>query len=215
MPPIHWSIPDIADALHGGLERASTALELAQEVRGLDARDELELHPLIQDVLREAGFGVHPEQRYPADRLHQKRSEGGRCDIVLTPDGRALQEPDIEATLFTPADAVALSDAFWLEIKVIAQFTEAGPNARYAADLQEPVRRDVAKLARDPGIRHAALCLLLFCADDDVAAHDLREWERRCMARDLPIGIPCTRRTTIGNRYGNTVCVMALYHVRA
>src|SRR6187549_575646 len=74
--PHRWSWHDLADALAAGLERAVAATELEQAVRGLDARSELELHPLLHAALREAGYGVFPEQRFPRERGKRRRSEG-------------------------------------------------------------------------------------------------------------------------------------------
>ncbi|HEX7009816.1 MAG TPA: hypothetical protein VF184_07535, partial [Phycisphaeraceae bacterium] len=84
---MRWSIADIADAVAAGLSAQARAEDLEQAVYGLDARDELELHPLIQQALRAAGYGVWPEQRYPGAWNHRKRSLGQRCDLVLTPNG--------------------------------------------------------------------------------------------------------------------------------
>ena len=81
-----WSIADIADSLEAGLRADAAALDAEHAVYGLDARDELALHPLVASWLNHAGFGVHREQRYPADRPRTSRiSEGERCDFVLTP----------------------------------------------------------------------------------------------------------------------------------
>lgn len=209
-----WSIPDIAEALQAGLTTCEAALELEQAVYGLDALDELSMHVLLQDGLRDAGFGVHPEQRYPRDRSQRKQSEGERCDIVLTQSQRALMEPDIEATLFEPPDAVPLQDAFWLEVKVVNQYIEQGANPRYAAELARPIQRDIIKLSKDPGIAHAATLIILHTADDHVASHDLNIWEDRCLRKRIPIGMPIIRRVPLIDRFGNRVCTLALYPVR-
>ena len=81
-----WSVADIADALEIGLTHKAEQLDKEQAVRGLDSLEELDLHPIIAAALLEAGYGVHREQRYPADQLKRKRSEGERCDFVLTQD---------------------------------------------------------------------------------------------------------------------------------
>jgi hypothetical protein len=107
---IDWSWPALADALASGLARAAAAIELEQAVDGLDARAELGLHPVLQAALRDAGYGVFPEQRFPRDRGQRKRSAGARCDLVVTPDAG------------TPLDDGALGDALWIEVKVVAQF---------------------------------------------------------------------------------------------
>lgn len=209
-----WSIPDIAEALQSGLDAREQDLNVEQAVYGLDALDELSLHLLLQDGLREAGFGVFPEQRYPRDRVRRSRAEGERCDIVLTPEARALMEPDAEATLFEPVDAVPLLDAFWLEVKVVNQYIEEGANPRYAAELARPIQRDIVKLSKDPGIQHAATLIVLHTADDHVADHDLGIWEDRCLRRRIPIGMPIIRRVPLIDRFGNRLCTLALYPVR-
>ncbi|MCK4872547.1 MAG: hypothetical protein KAS72_07460 [Phycisphaerales bacterium] len=210
---VMWSIADIADALEAGLVERTKRLDEEQAVLGIDALDEISLHPILHHALRAAGYGIHPEERYPRDRIRRNRSEGERCDIVLTPDERILEVPEAEATLFAPPQPVALDDAFWLEVKVVAQFTDEGANARYAAELLEPVRRDVRKLAADTGIRHAGVLLVLHTIDRTVADHDLELWQDRCLERSLPIGPPSLRRIPITDRVGNSLCTLALYPV--
>src|SRR5690625_3842563 len=62
---VAWPVDAICDAVAVGLRRRAADADLAQDVYGLDALDELGLHPLIQDALAAAGWGVWPEQRYP------------------------------------------------------------------------------------------------------------------------------------------------------
>jgi len=208
-----WSIADMADVVERGLRARVEEDDRAQVVRGFDALDEVALHPLIHESLRRGGYGVYPEERYPADRRRRKRSEGRRCDVALTPDGRPLAQPDVENTLFEPPDAIALPDAFWLEIKVVAQFTEEGPNRRYSAELLAPVRRDVAKLARDEGILHAGVMLMLLVADKEVAENDLQLWHSRCLERGFPTGVPAVRHTRLTERIGHGCCSIAIFPV--
>ncbi len=209
-----WSIAEIADAIQTGLQARAAQDDQAQVVRGFDALAEVSLHPLIQSALRSAEYGVHPEQRFPADRAKKKRSEGKRCDITLTPEHKPLATPDATETLFDPPNAVPLSEAFWLEIKVVAQFTEFGePNARYSASLLQPVKRDVSKLAGDPDIRHAGLLLILFVADKQTSEHDLLAWQQRCLTGGYPIGGPAVRHVTITDRIGHGYATLALFPV--
>ena len=205
-----WLWDDVADALAAGLARASDDVEREQAVRGLDARGELALHPLLHDALRAAGFGVAAEVRFPRERPKRRRTEGARCDMVLTPGGLPLADPGAQLGLFAPADAVPLDDAAWLEVKVVAQFHEQGPNRAYATALQHPVWKDVEKLASDPEIRRAAVLLVLFTADAAVAAHDLGVWSARASLRGLSL-LPDVRRTlAVGDRLGNRVCTIAV-----
>src|SRR5688572_1192704 len=136
------SVADIADAIEAGLRHRFEQLDAEHAVYGLDSLDELALHPVIEQSLRDGNFGVHREQRYPADRRKRSFSEGERCDFVLTPDGRDLIHPDAAGTLFDPADALELCDAFWLETKIVAQFNCEGPNANYSSQLLSTVRQD-------------------------------------------------------------------------
>jgi hypothetical protein len=193
-----WSWPALADALAAGLAGAAEAVEIEQAVRGLDACRELELHPVLQAALREAGYGVFPEQRFPRDRSQRKRSAGSRCDLVVTPDA-------------APLDDAALGDALWIEVKVVAQFQPLGPNRSYARALQSPVWNDVKKLASDPAIAHGLVLLVLFTADAATADHDLEVWRSRAVARGLHLW-PCVQRSLpIGDRLGNRLCTVALF----
>jgi hypothetical protein len=205
-----WWAGDVADALHHGLARANAELSREQAVYGLDALDELGLHPVLEQVLRESGYGVHREKRYPADRVKRAESHGERCDFVLTPDGRELHEPDKAGTLFDAPDAASLRECYWMEVKVAHQSTVEGPNPRYSAQVLSVSRGDVAKLNKDPDIVHAGLCFIAFLQDEEVARHDLRVWYDRCIERGLPVSYPSIRIVPITNRLGNAVAAIAL-----
>jgi len=211
--PSVWSIAEIADALEAALRAEADRNDHEQSVRGLDALDELSLHPLLAGGLSAAGHGVFGEQHYPTVGRRQRDSEGERCDLVLTPGGRDLNDPSREPTLFDPPDAVALDEAFWLEVKVVCQLTPEGPNQRYASQLLSTVREDVTKLSRNRGIRHSALLIILFAEDRSTAEHDLAAWLDRCLGRGLPVGSPSLRTFGITDRLGNGVCAVALYPV--
>jgi hypothetical protein len=208
-----WSIAEIADAIESALADAARRNDREQSVRGLDALDELSVHPLLAGGLSAAGYGVFGEQHYPTVGRRQRDSEGERCDLVLTPGGRDLNDPSREPTLFDPPGAVALDEAFWLEVKVVCQFTPEGPNQRYASQLLSTVREDVTKLSRNRGIRHSALLIILFAEDRSTAEHDLAAWLDRCLGRGLPVGSPSLRTLRITDRLGNGVCTVALYPV--
>lgn len=187
----------VAEALAAGLTRAAEEVELEQAVHGLDARSELELHPILHAALREAGYGVAAEQRFPRDRHQRKRSVGARCDLVVTPGG-ALDD---------------LGDAMWIEVKVVAQFHPLGPNRSYAAALQSPVWKDVEKLASDPAIAHGIVLLVLFTADAVTADHDLEVWRARAVERGLHLWPRVQRTLPIGDRLGNRLCTVALFPI--
>ena len=208
-----WSIENIASCIEAGLVREASRLELEQAVYGLDSRGEAPLQLQIAEALQAAGHGVYREQRYPAYRSCRRESEGERCDLVLTPNARPLAAPERNPTLFDPTDAVALADAYWMEIKVVAQFTTRGPNPRYSS-LFGPVRRDITKLSKQPGILHAGLLIVLFVEDKKVADHDLRVWTSQCKEHGHRIGRPELRSVAVNDRLGNNFCRLALFPVQ-
>ena len=208
-----WSGAELADAIIDGLGHVESMLAKEQAVGGLDGLIEVLLHPHLEQALSATGLGVHREVRYPSARGRRSLAEGRRCDLVLTPDGLPLNDPQADATLFDHPDAVELSDAFWLEVKSVAQFNETGANATWASELLSSVRLDVAKLASDEGIVHSGLLIVLHAASDEVVDHDLGVWEDACLERGLPIGSPWRRRMPLLDRLGNTKCAIALYPV--
>ena len=58
-----WSIAEIADAVEKGLKQQAQNDDVEQAVYGFDHHDELGLHPIVQDAIKQAGFGIIPEQR--------------------------------------------------------------------------------------------------------------------------------------------------------
>lgn len=213
---MRWSFSDIADAVYAGLRQRARQDDLEQAVYGLDTLDELRLHPIIQQALREAGYGVWPEQRYPGDRLRDHRSHGQRCDIVLTPPPEALplRDPLVKGTLFDDQPACDAQSAYWLEIKTVAQFETSGPFARYSTELLAPVAEDVRKLWNDSGLFHGGLLIVLFTQSREVAEHDLAVWHDRCLRRGFPVGPPALRGFPITDRIGNAWCQVAMFGVK-
>ncbi len=211
--PTMISPADLADAIAGEFEHIEGDLRIEHAVYGLDARNEVALHTTLADALQRAGFGVYAEQRYPGQRS-RKRSEGERCDLVITADALPLRQPDQQDTLFDAPNAIDLDEAFWMEVKVVNQFTIEGPNGSYSSDLLSTVRKDVRKLSREPGILRAGLLIVLFVADPRIAEHDLHIWEQRCIAGSYPIEPPIRRDIAILDRHGNDTIALALYPVR-
>lgn len=209
-----WSIEAIADAVFEGLVERAHADDLEQAVYGFDALDELSLHPIIQAALRRGGYGVWPEQRYPGAWNNTKRSEGRRCDVVLTKHDHPLRNPEVKSTLFDTPEAADADEAYWLEIKTVAQHERSGPFPRYSAELLSCVTQDVVKLWNDGVIRHAGLLLVLFTEDRRVAEHDVEAWHKRCVERGLPVSRPALRGLAINDRIGNAWCAVALFGVR-
>ncbi len=212
---MRWDATDILEASHGALFDGARAADEEQAVYGIDALDELALHPLLQRGLTAEGYGVWPEQAFPTDRVgRKKKSEGKRCDIVLTHDDAPLVEPDAEATLFSEPDAVPLEAAYWMEVKTVAQFTDEGPSRNYSKELLSPVRADVRKLAQDPLIYYAALLLVLFTHDQATADADLVTWQKKCLDKHYPVAPPVVRAEPITDRMGNARMTTALFPIR-
>lgn len=181
-----------------------------------------------------------------ADDVPQPRDRR-RCDLVLTPrPGQILADPltieraavstrrAIEGTLFQAdahrheADAraaaaaasaghVAPEDAFWLEVKLVAQHAYnagiPGPNRTYASELRRTAA-DLKKLDDDDRIRAGGLLLITLTHDEGVARHDLTELLHLCLDRDLSIASPAMRFIPIRERIGNHVCGVCLIELR-
>jgi len=209
-----WSTADVAEAIERGLKKRSSEDDLEQAVYGFDALDELGLHPLIFGSLRSEGWGVWPEQVYPSDESKRKKSQGKRCDCVLTHDGLPLRDREVRGTVFDTIEAEDLETAYWLEIKTVAQYETSGAFKRYSAELLNPVMKDVKKLWSDGVIRHAGLLIVLFTDGPDVAEHDLAVWHDRCLSKGLPIASPAVRGFPITDRMGNAWCTVAVFGVR-
>ncbi len=212
---MRWSCADIADAVAAGLKEQAARDDLEQAVYGFDARDELGLHPLLHDALRQAEYGVWPEQRYPSDRDKPRRSEGKRCDMVLTrsPD-LPLKDPLVTGTLFDNQPAAEVEQAYWLEVKLVAQFETEGPFPRYSAELMSPVTQDIRKIWTEPLIVHGGLLLVLFCGDQQIAEHDMGIWHERCMHKGFPVAPPAARGFAITDRIGNGWCQIGVFGIR-
>ncbi|MEM1210969.1 MAG: hypothetical protein AAGI68_01595 [Planctomycetota bacterium] len=211
---MRWFTADIAEAVEAGLRARAAADDAEQSVYGFDALDELGLHPLIHDGLRAAGWGVFPEVRYPGDWTKRKRSEGLRCDVVLTADGTPVRDPAVKQTLFDSPAATDAGAAYWLEVKTVAQFETGGPFRRYSAELLSPVAKDVKKVWSDGVIAHGGLLLVLFTAGEAVAEHDLGAWHERCLRKGYPVGPPAVRGFPITDQIGNAWCAVAVFGVR-
>lgn len=211
---MYWSPADIADAVAHGFEKQARRDDAEQAVYGFDIRDELALHPLIHEALRDGGYNVWPEQRYPDDRTRPRRSEGKRCDVVLTLDDLPLRDPLIRGTLFDNQPATNPQDAYWLEIKTVAQFDAQGPFHRYSAELLAPVTQDVRKIWSDSSIRFGGLLLVLFAQTQEVAEHDLSAWYNRCIQRGLPVIPSVNRGVHLTDRIGNGWCAVSVYSIR-
>ncbi|MEO0588844.1 MAG: hypothetical protein AAF078_14545 [Planctomycetota bacterium] len=205
---------DLADAVAAGLRGRAERDDLEQVVYGFDALDELGLHPLLAEAIEAAGHGVLREQRYPGHWRKRKKSEGQRCDLVVTPDGLPLRDPAMKATLFDRQPAVDAEEAYWLEVKTVAQFELDGAFRGYSSELLTPVMADLKKVWLDGVIAHGGLLVVLFTASAEIAEHDLAAFHRRALEKGMPVYPPCTRGFGITDRIGNARCTVSVFGVR-
>jgi len=213
-----WSLPEVCDIATGALASEATRLDLEQATYGLDAKDELSLHAVLREGFASAQFGVLAEQRYPQSRARRRRSEGERCDIVLTPaPEQALTDPLLDDTLFA-GQGVSPRGALWLEVKIARQFAltdgVAGPSPWYTTQLLTAATADVRKLVRESGVNFACLLLVLFTRDAATAKYDLDVWLSRCLDHNLPIEAPIIGRFAIADRLGNESCTVSLTRIK-
>jgi len=214
---IAWDFDGLCAQAADALRAEADRLDAEQAVRGVDALDELALHPILRSGLANAGYAALPEQRYPGDRARPNRAEGERCDVVLLDEADAdharLLDPLDAGTLFAER-GVAPESALWIEIKIAHQHAliegVARPNPRYGAVLLREAPKDARKLHRDPHIRSAALLLVMFNTDEPTARHDVEAWRRRCLERAIPLAAPYQRRFPINDRIGNAVGAVLL-----
>jgi hypothetical protein len=223
-----WSAFDIAAMAGRILRGASEAFDAEQSVRGLDALDELSLHPILARGFEAEGLGVFREQCYPGTPGRPIRRDRERCDLVLAqtpglplldPVARRRERAEAADTLFvTQVEAaspagVACDEALWLEVKSVGQFcfTDGvpGPNPTYVSDMTAWIK-DLAKLARDPVILHAAALAVVFAADERTLRHDLGVAIERALKRDLPLAAPAIECFQIADRIGNAVAGVAV-----
>lgn len=232
-----WSGSELVRIAAQAVRDEDGRLHREQAVRGVDALDEVGLHPILGEGFRRAGLGVWPERPY-AGRVAERaiRRDRERCDLVLTHEaGSRLLDPVAElveidratGTLFEPvAEAMAGADAgvvepgeaYWLEVKAVAQFAyvEGVPRANrsYATQLVRGPLGDVRKLAREASIGHAGAMVVLFAEDARTIEHDLAEMTHRLLDQEAPIREPVWEVFAIEDRAGNGACGVALAPVR-
>lgn len=221
-----WRDDELLELAAKALREHAASLDAEQSVRGLDALDEVDLHPILAAGFAGAGFGVHREVPYPGPRGARPRTaERERCDLVLLPPGATrlrdpvatLRERDaLRGTLFeslgTPASAgdSPPEDACWIEVKTVGQFEcvegVPGPNRSYASGLVRSMTTDLRKLARDPRIMTGALMLVLFTADKAVGEHDLHLALHKAIDARAPVRTVRRASFAITERIGNAWC---------
>lgn len=217
IPAGMWDLDAILETTSRALRDEDARLAAEQSTLGIDALDELEMHPLLARAFEGAGFGVLREQRYPSIASLPRRSEGDRCDLVLTPGpNQALRDPLERESLFAQS-GIEPAEALWMEIKLAHQYalTDGAlrANPAYSSELLQLVPQDIRKLSRDEQIAHACVILLLFTQDEATALHDLAAWSRRAVENGLPCSAPLAQGLAITDRMGNGACHACLIQV--
>jgi hypothetical protein len=232
-----WDVQAIHRALVDGLRRHEAELASEQAVRGLDALDELSVHPLLAQGLAHEGWGVLRETPYPVTAglgtqgNRPRHRERDRCDIVLTPSRQMmlidpiaqLRERDkwqgslfeAQSSAVVPApQACAPADAFWLEVKVVGQFAFVHgvpiANGAYGSQLTAAFAGDLSKLAADAEVRFGAAVLVLFTQDEATAKHDLTVALHRVLDKGFSLRNPIIESFAITDRIGNACCTVAM-----
>jgi hypothetical protein len=144
---------------------------------------------MLADGLRR-WYDVAREVHYPST-AGRKLTHRPRCDLVLTPKGRALKLDSSPPTLFDPPDLCDPSDALWLEVKVAYQFREGGVrHGGYGAQWQTNVVEDLRKMEADEKIREAGLVLLVFNESGEILEKDLELFEDVLARKEVTRGLP-------------------------
>ncbi|MBK7405641.1 MAG: hypothetical protein IPJ41_13710 [Phycisphaerales bacterium] len=232
-----WYAEDITEAMAEGLRFAERALREEQAVHGLDALDEVQMHPLLAAGLAGAGLTVFREMPYPAPAEGiPKASERERCDLVLAPGGTVGLRDEVaarrerqaaEGTLFAGPLArveapqelgkIEPQEAYWLEVKTFGQFSYtdgvAGQNRTYLSQFNACLA-DVRKLSRVPEIERAGAAIVLFAESPEIAEHDLAAFAHQCLDKDLPLAGLHVQRVEIADRIGNRFAVVGTLDLR-
>lgn len=231
-----WSTAEILVAIRQHLVSHDRALRDQQSLRGIDSLREIDLHPLVSQSFTRTEQIAFRECHYPTSS-HElpKATHRDRCDLVMIPTGKkSLYDPvdahkELQSASGTLFEAIAAppvvsqsqcvpEDAFWIEIKAIAQHRYVDgvpvPNAKYAHELLSGPIADVVKLASDPQIRHAGVLALLFTELEEAGIHDLSIAIREMIDRDLPVGMPDYETFPIVDLGGNAWCTLGLVPLR-
>ncbi|MGH7177430.1 MAG: hypothetical protein ACREJC_08630 [Tepidisphaeraceae bacterium] len=205
-----WDFATFADNLARAIGQAEDALRLEQSVRGLDSRDELEIQGLLADGLRD-DYDVAREVHYPSS-VGSKLTHRMRCDLALTPKGRALRLDSAAPTLFDPTDLAGADEALWLEVKVAYQFREGGErHGGYGAQWRTAVVEDLRKMESEPLIHHAGLVLVVFNESQEILDKDLELFEDVLTRKEVLAGFRHVRSVPILDRIGHRMCTVAVW----
>ncbi|QDU33404.1 hypothetical protein KS4_14500 [Poriferisphaera corsica] len=211
-----WCNIEILQHITSRLTQQRDMDDLEQVVYGFDSWKEIKLHEILEDAFQHSNYGVLREVRYPASWQLKRKNEGQRCDFVLTKNNTPLKDYDLIGTLFSNViEAADPEDAYWLEVKVVKQFTEGTIHNRYSNDLRRPVPADIAKIWKEQRLSHGGLLLILFTSDRKTAKNDITAWYNQCILLGLPIQYPEIEAFKITDRTGNGYCSIALVQVGA
>ena len=205
-----WDLSTVADHLQAALAEAEAALRLEQAVYGLDTRDEKQLQATLAEGLSRF-VSVAREVHYPST-VGRKLTHRPRCDLVLTPAGRALKLDAAPPSLFDPPDLCPPGEALWVEVKVAYQFREGGRrHGGYGSQWRQAVVDDLRKMEADPLIREAALLLVVFNESGAVLAKDLELFEDVLVRKEVLAGFRQVRGVPIQDRIGHHLCTAAVW----
>ena len=231
-----WNTAEIIGFIQDHLVRLDHGYRAQQAHSGLDALLETDLHPLLAQALTSSHLQCIQEAYFPTSAEEKRKdSSRERCDLVFLPDGKSSIYDPIHAdrelnasagTLFAHTatirepspDQCEPQNAYWVEVKVIAQFRYISgvptPNARYAHELLSGPRDDVVKLASDPSIRNAGVLVVLFTEHKESGIHDLSMAMQELIEQELPVLMPEIRSLPIENYAGNEWCTLGLIPLR-
>ncbi|MBY0308480.1 MAG: hypothetical protein K2Q09_07035 [Phycisphaerales bacterium] len=188
-------------------------------------------------ALREQPYPGEWVQKKGRRRALPDESERNRCDVVVTPraglrladrlaeakkhegvkkkmSGTLFESRALAEAPFHDDTAAGVDEVFWLEIKTAGQFTYVdgvpGPFG-YASTFLRGISTDLRKLRDDPDIVHAGAMMVLFCAGEHVARHDIGLIASRCADKGLLATLPAIGGVPIPDRIGNTWCSVGLF----
>ncbi len=235
-----WNAAEILGYMSEHLCLVDAQMREQQCYHGLDSLSEVQLHPVLCQAFASSPMGVVREVGYPSSAIsvpknRPNETQRQRCDLVLTPcENDALFDPIHEqreqdralGTLFESfadeiqpePEGVLPSDAFWLEVKSVGQFSYAdgvpGVNPKYTSELLGGPRADVVKLASDPLIHHGAALVVVFSEERATGPHDIMTSVSAMIEQGLPISVPEFASIPIVNHAGNEWCTLGLIPIR-
>lgn len=207
---LNWDFSTLADEMGAVLAQAESDIRLEQAVCGIDSREETAIQALLADGLK-THYEVAREVHYPSS-VGKKLTHRQRCDLVLTPNGRALRLDVAPPTLFDAPNLCAAGEALWLEVKVAYQFREGGVrHGGYGAQWRSAVVNDLRKMEAEEMIRDAGLVLVVFNESSAILEKDLDLFETVLAQKEVLAGFRQVRSTEIWERIGHRVCTVAVW----